>query len=204
MWGRLRFYRDLWRDRLRAALGDVPLDCGPGRFNEQDARRPSPTGSVRFEVGDREALLCYGRPSARDRKVFGELLPWGQLWRLGANWPTTLHLPFACTIGGLRVGRGKLSLYTVPHERGDWTLVLNRSTRQWGPTVDQTGLDGNFYRSAYTDLVRRQEIGRVPVSVEVIPYVEQLTVSVVGVSARETVLGFDWETTRLLVPIALP
>src|SRR5688500_5549409 len=118
------------------------------------AARPSPYDSVSFRVGGREAKLCYGRPSARGRPVFGQLVPWDQLWRTGANEPTTLHVPFAAEVAGVRVAPGKYSIYTVPSTR-EWVVVVNASTSQGGLTRDE----GEF-RNEYTDPVRAQEVGR--------------------------------------------
>ena len=72
--------------------------------------RPSPLDSVRIDLGGAVATLCYGRPSARGRAVIGVQDPYGAPWRLGANEPTTIHLPFPAEIGGVPVGPGAYSL----------------------------------------------------------------------------------------------
>lgn len=192
----IRLRARLALDRLRALVG-VPLECG---ITADMAARPSPRDSVRFEVEGRAALLCYGRPSARGRRVFGNLVPHGELWRLGANEPTVLHLPFAARIAGIRVGKGKLALYAIPGP-SEWTIVLNRSTRQWGLTRPERGRDGVLYDNAYTAAVASAEIGRAVLSTSAIPHTEQLTARAEVVDARRTLLLFDWETTRVTVPV---
>lgn len=200
MFYRLRFARDLWLDRLCAVFG-VPLDCGARGAPEALSSRPSPHEALHFEVAGRPALLCYGRPAANGRTVFGDLLPFDELWRLGANEPTTLHLPFPATIAGVRVRRGKLSLYALPRPDA-WTLILNRATRQWGITRPERGGDGRVYNSAYTSAVRSAELGRALLPTETIDHVERLTAHVHVVDQRTTHLVFDWETTRVTIPIA--
>jgi hypothetical protein len=185
-------------DRLEAILS-VPLECEP-RGAAGIAGRESPRASVPFEVGGRAALLCHGRPSARGRRVFGDLVPHGELWRVGANEPTVLHLPFAATVAGIRVRKGKLALYAIPGPT-EWTIVLNRSTRQWGLTRPERGRDGVLYDNAYTTAVRSAELGRAVVKASVISHVEQLTIRPEVVDPRRTLLVIEWETTRVTVPV---
>jgi hypothetical protein len=95
------------------------------------AERPSPLDSVTIRLGDTAAKLCYGAPSARGRAMLGDQEPWGVPWRLGANEPTTLHLPVDADIGGVAVGPGAYSLYAIPNP-GSWTIVVNANTNRWG------------------------------------------------------------------------
>src|SRR5687768_6929301 len=97
----LRFRATLALDRARSWFG-VPLRCGP----RGSAARVSPDDSLSFTVGGKEALLCYGRPLARGRLIFGGLVPYDALWRTGANEPTLLHLPFRAQIAGVAVPKG--------------------------------------------------------------------------------------------------
>jgi len=193
--GAFTFRARLALDRARALFG-VPLRCAPRGAGD----RPSPDGSLSFAVGDSPALLCYGRPSARGRAIFGGVVPWGELWRTGANEPTVLHLPFRAEVAGLRVARGKYALYTVPNPSG-WTLVLNRSTRQWGLTRPERGPKGNLFPSAYTSWVAAAEVGRVPVEAREVPHVEQLTFRAEPLDDRTTLLLMEWERTQVVIPI---
>lgn len=193
--GAFTFRARLALDRARALLG-VPLRCGPRGAGD----RPSPDGSLTFAVGGGPALLCYGRPSVRGRAIFGGVVPWGELWRTGANEPTVLHLPFRAEVAGLRVARGKYALYTVPSPSG-WTLVLNRSTRQWGLTRPERGPKGNLFPSAYTPWVAAAEVGRVRVETREVPHVEQLTFRAEPLDERTTLLLMEWERTQVVIPI---
>ncbi|MGD8281583.1 MAG: DUF2911 domain-containing protein [Gemmatimonadota bacterium] len=166
------------------------------------ASRESPDSALAFEVGGRKALVCYGRPAARGRTVFGGLVPFGELWRAGANEPTVVQLSFDAEVAGLSVRRGKYSLYAVPSREG-WTLVLNRAIRQWGLTRPERGEKGTCFESAYTHLVQSAEVGRVPVATETIDHVEELTMRAEPVDDGGTDLLLDWETTRVRIPIRL-
>jgi hypothetical protein len=197
----IRFRLGLAVDRARAIVS-VPLECEPRASNADVSARVSPRESVRFEVGGRAALICYGRPAARGRRVFGDLVPYGELWRLGANEPTVLHLPFVADVAGIRVRRGKLALYAVP-DATSWTIVLNRSTRQWGLTRPERGRDGVLYNNAYNAAVQRAELGRARVVVSAVPHVEDFTVRAEVVDSSRTLLFFEWETAQVAVPVSV-
>jgi len=184
-------------DRLRWSLVGVELACERGGG---DIVRESPDASLAFQVGGRKGLLCYGSPAARGRTVFGDLIPFGELWRTGANEPTILQLTFDATVAGLRVARGKYSLYTIPSEES-WTLVVNRAIRQWGLTRPERGKKGTLFQSAYTALVASAEVGRVPVFSEPTGYLERLTIRAEEMDGTRTDLLLEWETTRVRIPI---
>ena len=120
------------------------------------------------------------------------------LWRLGANDPTIIHLPFASTLAGQTLAAGAYSLYAVPG-RDQWTLVINKSITQWGATVDE----GEF-KSAYTDEVKAQEVARITVPAEAMTEpVEKLTIRAVPTGATSTDLVIEWEKTRVRIPLTL-
>ncbi len=178
---------------------EVSLACTPYASPEELAERASPFDSVQTSTGGATAKLCYSRPYAKGRVVFGELVPWDQLWRTGANEATTLILSAPAEIAGLSVGAGRYSLYSVPSE-GDWMLVVNASTSQWGQTRDVELPGGNVSRNAYTAEIAAEEVGRVVISSDRIDYVEQFTASF-EVATGGSVLFLDWENTRITVPI---
>ena len=101
-------------------------------------------------MGEAEATICYGRPSAKGRAVMGELVPFDQAWRTGANEATAIHIPFAATIGGVEVEPGSYSIYTVPGET-EWEITLSRSFERWGIPISaevQEAVVGTFTRPA--------------------------------------------------------
>lgn len=165
------------------------VQCAPMVERMAIADRPSPYDSATVAIGGEQAKVCYNRPSMRGREIFGGLVPYDTLWRTGANEPTTLHIPFAATIAGMRVEPGSYSLYTVPGE-DQWTVIVNRSTTQWG------------IESAYSPDVRGQEVGRAQVPAETMTEtVEQFTIEGESTGANSGDLVLEWENTRVRIPI---
>lgn len=164
----------------------APVSCQPMTDAMPLEGRASPYDSTTIDVGDGQAKVCYGRPSLRGRTMIGgEAVPYDTLWRTGANEPTTIHLNVAARIAGIEVEPGAYSLYTVPHDGPDWTLIVNRSTSQWGIESD------------YTSDVRAQEVGRAQVTAEKTDStVEQFTIR-----PAEGGLYLDWQDSRVFVPI---
>ncbi|HSM37188.1 MAG TPA: DUF2911 domain-containing protein [Longimicrobiales bacterium] len=154
------------------------------------AERASPPDSVRFAIGDGEALLCYSRPSARGRTMIGgEAVPFGEVWRTGANEPTTLHLGFAAEIAGVMVGPGVYSIYTVPGE-SSWEIIVNRSTAQWGA------------ERYYTAEIEAQEAGRGTLPAQATDqHVETMTFRASPDGPNAARLVMTWEGTRIVIPI---
>jgi CelD/BcsL family acetyltransferase involved in cellulose biosynthesis len=183
------------------APGDRTPSCDLNGDPTALAERPSPYDSLSIRVGDAEAKLCYSRPYARGRAVFGGLVPFDTLWRAGANEATILDVPVPVEVAGIALQPGRYSVYTVPRGEGDWTLVLNASTSQWGLTRDELGPQGVLQPNAYTEGVRAQEVDRAPVSTEPIEYVEQFTARAAAVDGTLSRLMLEWETTRIVVPI---
>jgi hypothetical protein len=166
------------------------LACQPMSERMAVEGRVSPYDSTRVSVGGEDLLVCYGRPSSRGRTMIGgENVPHGELWRTGANEPTTLHVPFAAEIAGIAVQPGSYTLYTIP-DPSAWTVIVNRSTTQWGE------------ESSYTEDVRAQEVGRatVPAGATAAP-VETFTITSEPGEAGATDLVLEWEGSRIEIPI---
>lgn len=87
--------------------------------------------------GPSRMIIDYGQPHARGREVFGGLVPYGEVWRLGANWATTLMLDVEMRIGDLELPRGEYTLFLLPTAQGG-ELIVSEETRQWGTDYDST------------------------------------------------------------------
>lgn len=85
--------------------------------------------------GPSRITIDYGQPHARGREIFGGLVPYGEVWRVGANWATRLTLDFDVRFGELDVPRGEYTLFMLPREH-DGELIVSRQTRQWGTDYD--------------------------------------------------------------------
>ena len=93
--------------------------------------RPSPACTVSQEIGISKVDLAFSRPFVKGRKIWGELVPYGQVWRVGANSATTLTLSHAAKVAGKDVPAGTYGFFAIPGPK-TWTLILNRKAKQWG------------------------------------------------------------------------
>lgn len=151
----------------------------------QDKPPLSPPGeaSVKFDDG-KTVTIKYSRPSMRGRKIFGELVPYGKVWRTGANAATSLTTDTALDIGGTSVPAGNYTLYTLPGERS-WQLIVNKQTGQWGTKYDEG-----------------QDLARIPMKVSQLPSgLEIFTISLDKTGAKSATLKLEWELTSATVNI---
>lgn len=154
---------------------------------EELRNRASPPDSASVILGGGVAKICYSSPRARGRDIMGELVPYGQPWRLGANEPTTLHVTFPAEIGDVRVEPGAYSLYAVPGPK-QWEIVVNRATDRWGIPIDES--------------VRSRDVGATTVPAgETGEMVESLTLSLERQSGKSARLVIEWERTRVELPV---
>ena len=108
----------------------------------QDLKTPtlSPFSEIKQEIGLTEITVQYSRPSAKGRKVIGELVPLNTIWRTGANASTKLILNEACKIGGHPVAKGTYAIYSIPKEKS-WTIIIHSNTKL-------RSLAGDVYKQA--------------------------------------------------------
>ena len=146
----------------------------------------SPRAASRTRLGEANLWLDYSRPGLRGRPLWGALVPFGQVWRLGANDATHFATDRPLQLGTLALEPGTYTLFLLPNAADSWTLIVNRRT-------GMSGLD----RDASAD------IGRVPLTVESLPRpVEQLTISVLqGGAGGQPRLEIAWGDRRGFVPI---
>jgi hypothetical protein len=112
------------------------------------AKKPlSPPAKAEVSVGAANISIDYSAPSIRQRVIFGGLVPYGQVWRTGANAATTLKTSANLKIGDLMVPAGTYTLYSLPTADG-MQLIVNKQTGQWGTVYDA-----------------KQDLGRVPMKV---------------------------------------
>jgi Protein of unknown function (DUF2911) len=150
-----------------------------------DKERASPHADVNATVGGKKLTISYGRPYKKGRDIFGALVPWGQVWRLGADEATTLTTDGDITIGELKVPKGTYALFAIPGQK-DWQLVVNKTAKQWGA----------FKYDAKDDL------GKTTMKVSAAPApVEQLTISVEPAGGKAT-LKIAWDKTVASAAIA--
>lgn len=167
------------------AIAAIAFMFAVSAFAQQDkSKRPSPPGTAEVTLNGKKITIDYSRPSMRGRKIMGELVPYGEVWRTGANEATTLTTEGNVKVGGAEVPAGKYTLYTLPSE-GTWKLIINKETGQWGTVYHQA-----------------QDLARVDMEKSQLSQpVEQFTISLQKLNDKEARLIMEWETTRLSVSI---
>jgi len=96
-----------------------------------DKPRVSPNASVSQTIGVTEVTISYGRPGVKGRTIWGELVPYGEVWRTGANEATTISFSKDVTVEGEPLPAGTYALFTIPKE-AEWIIVFNKNAQQWG------------------------------------------------------------------------
>jgi hypothetical protein len=157
------------------------LETKTGAMKQLSAR-----DTTRAAVGNATFEVDYSRPLARGRALLGGIIPYGQVWRTGANAATQFTTSAPIRLAGLPVPAGKYTLWTVPHANGV-ELIVNRQTGQWG-----TGYD------------RSHDLGKAPMATESLTTpVEKFTISILPVDSRRGTLVMEWGLVRWRAPIVL-
>lgn len=142
--------------------------------------------AVEQTVGVTNLRVDYSSPAVRGRTIWGELVPYGELWRAGANAATRLELSDAATIFGATVPAGAYSLFAIPGET-EWTIILNRDSSGRG----------------YSGHDPAEDVARGTVTPADAPARERLTFTFDDTTERSTSLVLDWAGKRVAIPIAI-
>jgi hypothetical protein len=146
----------------------------------------SPPASTSQTVDGKTVSVDYSAPSMRGRKIFGGLLPYGKVWRTGANAATTLKTGVDLQIGDAKVPAGTYTLYTLPSD-GTWKLIINKQTGQWGLSYDAS-----------------QDLGRVKMTMSKPPAeVERMKYTLTSLGGNKVQLQLAWENHVATVPITV-
>lgn len=124
-----------------SSTGQASADAGQaeeqtdheGTESEDDAKsqRVSPPRTATGAIGDINVEINYSSPSAKGRKIWGGLVPYGEVWRTGANEATTVSFSKTAKVEGKNLAAGKYALFTIPGEE-KWTVIFNTVANQWG------------------------------------------------------------------------
>jgi hypothetical protein len=146
----------------------------------------SPPAQASATVAGKKITVDYSSPRMRGRKIYGGLVPYGKVWRTGANAATTLTTDGDLMLGALHVPAGKYTLFTIPGET-EWTLIVNQQTGQWGTQYDA-----------------KQDLGRVPMAVAPLAQpLEEMTIAIRPGEGNAATLAVEWESTSATVPIVV-
>jgi len=162
---------------LTAQMGGAPA-AGP---------LPSPDATANVSVAGGSINIKYNSPQMRGRKIMGELVPYGKVWRTGANPATSIITTVPLKFGTLLVPAGTHTLYTLP-SADTWQLIINNQTGQWGLTYDQS-----------------KDLGRTPMMAKPMAAPQEgMSLSFENTTAKSTELHMRWETTDRYIVITAP
>jgi hypothetical protein len=151
-------------------------------LSAQDKKPLSPPMQAQAKVNGKTITIDYSAPSKRERVVMGQLVPYGQVWRTGANKATTLTTDATLKLGTLTVPPGTYTLFTIPG-RKEWTLIVNKQSGLWGTN----GYD------------EKQNLGTTKMTVKALAKpVEQFNIGV-----DKSALTLTWENTQASVPVTV-
>jgi hypothetical protein len=147
--------------------------------------QPSPAVKMREAFSTSFVELNYSRPSLKGRTAFGGLVPYGQVWRTGANTVTKVRFGEEVKVAGQTVPAGTYALLTIPGKT-DWTIILNRDTAQWGAYSYQQSLDVVRLSAKATKLAAPQE---------------SMSLSLENLRPAAADLTLTWERTKVSLPL---
>jgi hypothetical protein len=155
-------------------------------FSQISTPAPSPVGKLEQKAGLGTITVEYSRPSKKDRIVFGDLVPYGKIWRTGANASTKITFSDDVEFQGVRVAKGTYALFTIPGEN-QWEVILYSDLSTWG-------VPDNY------DVTK--EVAHVKVTPELIPYtVESFLIDVNDLRNDGASINLIWETTMVTVKL---
>jgi len=176
---------------LTAILLAIAILVAPS-FAQDNAQRPSPAAKTNCSFSDGKSITVnYSSPRAKGRKIYGGLVPYGEVWRAGANEATTFVVDTDVVVGGKTIPAGTYTIFTVPNEN-KWTLIISKKTKNakggplWG--IPYPGEGDDFER---VDM----KVSKLPSNVE------NFTISF-NKSASGCTMNLDWETTRASIEIS--
>src|SRR5262245_2515475 len=147
--------------------------------------QPSPSASVKERVGVTDVSVEYSRPGVKERKIFGGLVPYGQIWRTGANAATKITFSTDVKLGGTPVPAGSYALFTIPGQ-SEWTVILSKVTEEWGS-----------YSYNQKDDQARVKVKPVTMAEPL----ETMTIGVQDIRSGKANLVIAWEKTKVPVEI---
>ena len=170
------------RKPIAVYISTLALLAFTASADHDTAKKPlSPPQEVKYATSEKHITINYNAPSKRGRAVMGSLVPYGKVWRTGANAATTLTANTDLMIGSLHVPAGKYTLFTIPGEK-EWMLIVNKQTGQWGTSYDP-----------------KQDLGRVKMTVKQLKTpAEQFEIAI-----NAKALTLSWENVQASVPVTV-
>lgn len=145
---------------------------------------PSPTQTLQQDFGISSVQLIYSRPAMKGRKIFGDLVPYGKVWRTGANQATRIKFADDVSIGGKPLKAGEYAIFTIPNEN-EWEIIINKGNENWGTVYKQ-----------------EDDLLRVKVKpTQLNSAVENFTMQFENITPTSTDLAIMWDKTAVRIPV---
>jgi Protein of unknown function (DUF2911) len=154
---------------------------------QSTTKKASPEVNQTFELGGAQMKVFYCQPSKNGREIFGKLLPYGEVWRTGANEPTTIETNKDISVQGKTLPAGKYSLWTIP-QQNSWTIILNSEVPGWG-----VSWGGKAARDAAKDVLQ------VEAPVATLPAVQEK----LQIDVQAAALRIAWDNVEVKVPVTV-
>jgi hypothetical protein len=137
-------------------------------------------------INDKRLSVNYSRPSMRGRKIMGSVVPYGVVWRTGANAATSFITQTDIILSGVKIPHGSYTLYTLPSSK-QWKLIISKQTGQWGTVYDE-----------------KFDLARIPLKKIILKQpVEKFTITIERISEKTGMMKLAWEKTQLFVDFQL-
>jgi hypothetical protein len=164
----------------------APRPAGPAAQRDK-SQRPSPPAHAECKFTSGATITVdYSTPSMKGRKILGELVPYGKVWRAGANEATTFVVSKPVRVGNLDVPPGGYTMFVIPEQGKPWTLIISKKTGEWG--IPYPG--------------EQYDLGRTPMAGSVLSSpVEKFTIGFTHGSDDTCLMHMEWETTSASVKI---
>jgi hypothetical protein len=160
-------------------MGDMKMDHKPA-----DKALASPAATANVTLNGKAVTIKYNSPRLKGRTIGSDIVPYGQVWRTGANPATTLITATNLKIGTLDVPAGTYTIFTLP-SASQWLLIINKQTGQWG-----------------TEYNEAQDLGRTPMTSKTLPASqENMSISFENTKGGSTELHVKWGTTDQYVTV---
>jgi hypothetical protein len=146
----------------------------------------SPPAETTATIGGKKITIKYSSPRMRGRKIMGGLVPFGQVWRTGADSATTMSTEANLQIGDVKVPKGNYTIYTIP-QPNEWTLIISKELGQWG-----------------TEYHPKLDFGRTKMTVKALgAAMENFEIKITAQAGNNGLLTMTWEKTQASIPIVV-
>lgn len=169
---------------MKKLLITVLVAVSASAFSQWTLPAASPRQTIEQQFSMSKITVDYGRPGVKGRKVFGELVPYGKVWRAGANSSTKIEFRQSVNFGGIVVPAGKYGMYILPTEK-EWKIILNSDFQSWGTDYDAS-------KDLYSATVPVQKLAEKQ---------EYFEISLEPVDDNAVDMIFKWDFVKAVLPL---